>query len=88
MKLSVQNVENEIEFLQNDLQGIIRPAAPAYLFREDFCGTASGMPVEWVKPGADEYQAIGVDIDPTVLDWGRKNRVGQLAARRIGPASA
>jgi hypothetical protein len=30
-----------------------------------------------VKQGVD-YSAIGVDIDPAVLDWGRKNRVSRL----------
>ena len=34
---------------------------------------------QWVTQGR-EYQAIGVDIDPSVLEWGRENRVGQLAA--------
>jgi SAM-dependent methyltransferase len=71
---SVQNVEHEIEFLQDtfrDLRG-----RTAYSFREDFCGTASAS-CQWVKQG-DEFQAIGVDIDPSVLEWGRKNRVGRL----------
>jgi len=73
---SVQNVEHEIEFVQDtfrDLRG-----RTAYLFREDFCGTASAA-CEWVGQGED-FQAIGVDIDPAVLDWGRKNRVGRLAS--------
>ena len=26
----------------------------------------------------NEFQAIGVDIDPSVLEWGRRNRVGRL----------
>ncbi|MEM7502128.1 MAG: class I SAM-dependent methyltransferase [Pseudomonadota bacterium] len=71
---SVQNVEHEIEFLQatfRDLRG-----RTAHLLREDFCGTASAA-CEWVKQGAD-YQAIGVDIEPSVLEWGRKNRIGRL----------
>jgi SAM-dependent methyltransferase len=73
---SVQNVENEIEFLSTTFEQI--RGRKAYLFREDFCGTASAA-CEWVKQGPD-YQAIGVDIDPTVLDWGRKNRVERLPA--------
>ena len=71
---SVQNVEHEVEFLQatfRDLRG-----RTAHLLREDFCGTASAA-CEWVKQGAD-YQAIGVDIEPSVLEWGRKNRIGRL----------
>jgi ubiquinone/menaquinone biosynthesis C-methylase UbiE len=73
-ELSVQNVENEVEFLQatfTDLTG-----RTGYLFREDFCGTASAS-CEWVKQG-ENFQAIGVDIDPSVLEWGREHRVGRL----------
>ena len=71
---SVQNVEHEVEFLQKtfeDLRG-----RKAYLLREDFCGTASAS-CQWVRQG-EEFQAIGVDIDPAVLEWGRVNRVGRL----------
>ena len=73
---SVQNVENEVEFLQTTFREL--SGRTAYLYREDFCGTASAA-CEWVKQGA-EYQAIGVDIDPAVLEWGRQNRVGRLSA--------
>ena len=72
---SVQNVETEIEFLQTTYQSIRKRRA--YMFREDFCGTASAS-CQWVRQG-EEYQAIGVDIDPAVLEWGRQNRVSRLA---------
>ena len=78
---SVQNVEHEVEFLQKtfeDLRG-----RKAYLLREDFCGTASAS-CQWVRQG-EEFQAIGVDIDPAVLEWGRVNRVGRLPAPDPGP---
>ena len=75
-ELSVQNVEHEVEFLQETFQQI--RGRKAYLLREDFCGTASAA-CAWVKQG-DDFQAIGVDIDPEVLDWGRKNRAGRLPA--------
>jgi SAM-dependent methyltransferase len=71
---SVQDVEMEMEFLQKtftELRG-----RTAYRFREDFCGTASAC-CQWVRQGK-EYQAIGVDIDPAVLEWGRKNRLSRL----------
>ncbi len=71
---SVQNVENEIEFLTTTFRELT--GREGYLFREDFCGTASAA-CEWVRQGP-EYQAIGVDINPEVLDWGRQNRVGRL----------
>ena len=73
---SVQNVENEVSFLSTTFRELT--GRTGYLFREDFCGTAS-LACEWVKQGAD-YSAIGVDIDPAVLDWGRSNRVGRLDA--------
>ncbi len=73
---SVQNVEHEVEFLQNTFKDI--RDRTAYLFREDFCGTGSAS-CEWVRQGG-EYQAIGVDIDPAVLEWGRQNRVSRLSA--------
>ena len=73
---SVQNVEHEVEFLQDTFKSI--RGRIAYQFREDFCGTASAS-CQWVRQGG-EYQAIGVDIDPTVLEWGRQNRVSCLSA--------
>ena len=73
---SVQNVETEVEFLQTTFRDL--SGREAFLFREDFCGTASAS-CQWVRQGK-EYQAIGVDIDPKVLDWGRRNRVARLAS--------
>ncbi|MEE8427506.1 MAG: hypothetical protein V3S15_09465, partial [Woeseiaceae bacterium] len=71
---SVQNVENEVQFLQATFRE--RVGREARLLREDFCGTAS-LACEWVKQGKD-FSAIGVDIESDVLDWGRKNRVSRL----------
>lgn len=71
---SVQNVEHEVEFLQKTF-GEIR-GRTAHLFREDFCGTASAS-CQWVRQD-DEYRAIGVDIEPSVLEWGRTNRLSRL----------
>ncbi len=73
-ELSVQNVEHEIEFLQQTFQSL--RGRTAHLLREDFCGTASAS-CQWVRQGSD-FQAIGVDIDPSVLEWGRANRIGRL----------
>ncbi len=73
---SVQNVEAEVEFMQatfEDLRG-----RKALSFREDFCGTASAC-CEWVRQG-DSHTAVGIDIDPDVLAWGRDNRIGKLPA--------
>lgn len=73
---SVQNVENETEFLQETFKTLT--GRTGYLFREDFCGTAS-LSCQWVRQGK-EFQAIGVDIDPPVLDWGRTHRLSRLSA--------
>lgn len=71
---SVQNVEHEVEFLQDTFQKI--RGRTAHLYREDFCGTASAS-CQWVRQGKDFY-AIGVDIEPSVLEWGRTHRVSRL----------
>lgn len=73
---SVQNVEHEVEFMQSTFQAL--RGRTAYLLREDFCGTAAAA-CQWVRQG-DEFKAIGVDIDPSVLEWGRNNRIGRLPA--------
>ena len=71
---SVQNVEEECLFIDKTFR-TLRGRAPLS-FREDFCGTASAC-CEWVR--RDENRtAIGVDLDPEVLAWGRANRVGRL----------
>lgn len=74
---AVQDVEMEVEFLHKTFKEL-RGRTP-YLFREDFCGTASAS-CQWVRQGR-KYQAIGVDIEPSVLEWGRTNRLGRLPAR-------
>lgn len=71
---AVQDVEMECEFLQDTFTQL--RGRTAHLFREDFCGTASAS-CQWVRQGTD-FQAIGVDIDPDPLDWGRRNRVAKL----------
>jgi len=73
---SVQNVEHEVEFMQTTFKEI--RGCTAHVFREDFCGTASAS-CQWVRQG-EAFQAIGVDIDPAVLEWGRRNRLDRLPA--------
>ena len=43
------------------------------VLREDFCGTFA-VCCEWVKSRADRL-AVGVDIDPEPLQWGRQNNL-------------
>lgn len=77
---SVQNVEDECEFVANTFRQI--RGRPALSFREDFCGTASAA-CQWVRSGS-KRTAIGVDIDPEVLAWGREHRVGRLSEDQRG----
>jgi SAM-dependent methyltransferase len=71
---SVQAVDLEVEFLRDTFRAL--RSRDASSLREDFCGTAS-LSCEWVRGGPRRH-AIGVDLDPDVLDWGRRNRVARL----------
>lgn len=74
-EMSVQNVEHEVEFIRNTFKTL--RGREARSLREDFCGTASAA-CEWAKQNDDCY-SIGVDIEPSVLAWGRENRLARLA---------
>jgi len=74
---SVQSVDTEVEFLHDTFRALRGRAALS--FREDFCGTASAC-CEWVRVTPKGF-AIGVDNDPKVLRWGRKNRIARLPER-------
>jgi len=81
-ELSVQCAEAEIDFVDKAFKQ--RRKRRAKLLREDFCGTAT-VCCEWVRRG-NERHAIGIDLDPKVLDWGRKHnlsRLGEKKRRRI-----
>ena len=80
---SVQAVDVEVEFLQATFHEL-RGRNPVS-FREDFCGTASAS-CEWVRTSPVRH-AVGVDIDATVLDWGRRNRVARLPCSRLSTSS-
>ena len=71
---SVQDVESEIDFIEQTWSELRR--RPAVFLREDFCGTANTA-CEWVIRD-DTHQAVGIDFDREVLDWGRQNRLAQL----------
>ncbi|MCA9291726.1 MAG: class I SAM-dependent methyltransferase [Phycisphaerales bacterium] len=66
-ELSVQSVDAECEFIEQVWSE--RRRRPARLIREDFCGTGAAS-VEWVRRHKDN-RAIGVDLDPEVLAWGK-----------------
>ncbi len=71
---SVQNVEQETDFLLETFQAL-RGRKPKSL-REDFCGTANEC-CEWVSRDP-QNTAIGVDIDASVQEWGRQRHVARL----------
>jgi len=72
---SVQNVESEIDFVLETYKAI-RKNKPRIL-REDFCGTANTS-CEWIRRGRDHI-ALGVDIDGSVLQWGREHNLSKLS---------
>ncbi len=74
-ELAVQNVEHEYDFVNTTYRKI--KGYKAHTLREDFCGTAN-MSCEWVK-NRKKNTAIGVDLDPEVLAWGKKNKLGKLS---------
>ena len=73
---SVQSPEHEVEFFVQAYKEAYRKNPT--ILREDFCGTFS-VCCEWVKL-KNTYQAIGVDLDPEPLDWGRENNLSKLSA--------
>jgi cyclopropane fatty-acyl-phospholipid synthase-like methyltransferase len=75
-ELSVQNPEAEITFIDAAFRALRRRRAR--LLREDFCGTAA-VSCEWVRLRPTN-RAIGVDLDPEVLTWGREHNLSELPA--------
>lgn len=73
---SVQDVVAEYSFVSRRFRKL--RGRRAVRVREDFCGTAN-MCCEWVRRNR-KNTAIGVDIDPAVLDWGRKHNLSSLKA--------
>lgn len=77
-ELSVQCAEAEIDFVDKAFERLRKRRAK--LLREDFCGTAN-VCCEWVKRG-HKRRAIGIDLDPEVLDWGRQHNLGRLSEKK------
>lgn len=71
---AVQDVEAEIDFIEQTWSELRQ--RPAVLLREDFCGTANTA-CEWVRRHPD-CQAIGIDSDAAVLEWGRLYNLAKL----------
>ncbi|MCG8037578.1 MAG: class I SAM-dependent methyltransferase [Candidatus Thiodiazotropha taylori] len=73
-ELSVQCSEAEIDFVDETFKKL--KGRRAKRLREDFCGTAN-VCCEWVKRRKSN-QAIGVDLDHEVLQWGKANQLAKL----------
>lgn len=71
---SVQDTESELEFVSETFEEV--SGRRLVRIREDFCGTANTA-CAWVREG-DDHQAVGVDLDPEVLDWGRRHHFAEL----------
>jgi SAM-dependent methyltransferase len=76
---SVQNVEEECNFVSKTFKAI--RGRDARSFREDFCGTASAA-CQWTRL-SPENTALGVDLDASVLEWGRQNRLSRLTEDQL-----
>lgn len=71
---AVQDTATEYRFVSKNFRKL--RGRRAERMREDFCGTAN-MCCEWVRRRGGNT-AIGVDIDPQVLAWGRENNLARL----------
>lgn len=71
---SVQSTPEEVELITQIY--VERRGRKPRVLREDFCGTAQ-LACEWVRYNP-RNRAIGVDIDPEVLAWGREHNVAKL----------
>lgn len=73
-EIAVQSPEAEVDFVDRTYRRL-RGRSARWL-REDFCGTAA-VSCAWVRR-RKLNRALGVDLDPEVLDWGRRNTLSAL----------
>lgn len=80
-QLSVQDSKVEVDFLEQVFKKLNKRKPERLL--EHFCGSAL-ICSEWVKRGPGRH-ATGVDIDASVLAWGKKHNVSTAgeAAERV-----
>lgn len=73
---SVQEPDPDLQLVQRVFQR--HHGRPARLLREDFCAAAA-LACRWVEMHR-ENRAIGIDLDPEPLEWGRRHNVARLRA--------
>lgn len=71
---SVQNPDSDVKFIAQTFQKIFKREAK--VLREDFCGSFA-ICATWVKKYSDSL-AIGYDLDPEPLDYGRVHHLSEL----------
>ena len=71
---SVQSPEHEVEFFEQVFRDAFH--RKPFTLREDFCGTFA-VCCEWVKSNR-QRTAVGVDLDPEPLKWGKQHNLKQL----------
>ena len=77
---AVQSPRAEVDFVDRTYR-LLRGRSARWL-REDFCGTAA-VCCEWVRRRKTN-RALGVDLDPEVLAWGRRHNLAALPqAQRV-----
>lgn len=72
---AVQCVEAEIDFVDETFTKL--RGRKAVLLREDFCGTLHTS-CEWIRRRKGNI-AVGVDLDPVPLEWGKAHNVAALS---------
>lgn len=75
---SVQDPETELAFVAETFAELT--GRPLKRIREDFCGTANTA-CHWVRSGSD-HEAVGVDLDEEVLEWGKANHASGLKPKQ------
>lgn len=73
-ELAVQCPEAEVDFLERRFLKL--RGRRAIRFREDFCASAATA-CEWVRRRRTNT-AIGLDLDPSILQWGAKHNLAKL----------
>jgi len=81
-QLSVQEPEAEMPFFKRAWREAFGREVKPTLLREDFCGTFA-ICCEWLKASKD-HRAIGVDLDPEPLAWGREHNLTRVPEARRG----
>lgn len=79
-QLSVQEPEADVHFLNRVFKKRFGRRPRTLL--EDFCGTAY-LCCEWVRSHR-ERRAVGIDLDPEPLAWGREHNLGRLKEEQRG----